>query len=71
MKELFIVVLYGLIIFGSIVFAIGFIGLIISLIEPWVYFLHEQYNEWAEEIQRDIKTKKKNKGGTNESNINN
>lgn len=61
MKEFLICTLFAIFILIIIVFSIGLIVAIISLAEPWVGFLFERYDEWAEEIQSGIKLRRMKK----------
>lgn len=61
MKVIFEVVLFVAIIVGSIVVVIASIMGIVSLIEPWFYFLSDRYYEWVEEIQKNLNRRREKK----------
>lgn len=61
MKEVIIGTLFSILILAIIAFGLALIVAIISLVAPWVEFLSERYDEWVEEIQRDIKRRREKK----------
>lgn len=61
MKEAIIVILFSVFLLAVIAFGIGIIMATISLVEPWVGFLFERYEEWVEEIQKGLNQRKEKK----------